>query len=827
MKKVIGKVSALLLMLLSVMLAWDSSAYAKSQDMTIPDGVYMEDMNLSGMTQEEAMQMVNDFVAGLKQKVVTFGAVGDHYVAVTAGDLGMTWVNTAAIEEAAGLGKAGNIVQRYKAIQDLKHGNKVYKLELGFDKDLIRNILQEQCAEYDVQAENAQLTRQDGSFQVVEGQTGEAVNVEESLNQIYEYLTNGWDYQDASIDLVIDTTQPKGNAEDLAKVKDVLGTYTTSYSTSGSARCKNVENGCRLINGTTLYPGEEFSTLDKISPFTEANGYYPAGSYLNGMVVDSLGGGICQVSTTLYNAVLLSELEVTQRSNHSMIISYVKPSMDAAIAESSGKDFKFVNNLDYPIYIEGYTGGKQITFVIYGVETRDPGHKVKYESEVLSTTEPDSEKIIADSSQGIGFVSVQSAHIGYKAQLWKIVEENGVEVSREVINTSSYKMTPRTATVGVKTDNAVYASRIQAAGTAGSTTEYYNDTLIEKAGVKHMDFGKLPEHIYQRSVEKVIHTTEYRKITINGAGLGADCAILPDENGYLVTAQGSADGADVKVAMRAIYAGLNKLAATGVFPEQSSVCASLNVAAPHSLTDEERNKSEMHLRECIRWASEAALTNKVTIISAEVNIVPAMHTYYATASFTARAGQNAFAFMQSEKADKDVVMTKWMGLEGTSLIASARMQELAARYPLGLVEQAADFDRFLSVIPEAATAVQSGVSAMQAVREGGVFGGLWQLAKANGVGLVIDLKQIPVKQETIEVCEFYDVNPYELLSGGSMLMITQGGTRLVSLLAEQGISAAVIGRTTDNNDRILVNDEEKRFLEPARHDSLYRVLATS
>ena len=264
MKKVIGKVSALLLMLLSVMLAWGSSAYAKSQDMTIPDGVYMEDMNLSGMTQEEAMQMVNDFVAGLKQKVVTFGAVGDHYVAVTAGDLGMTWVNTAAIEEAAGLGKAGNIVQRYKAIQDLKHGNKVYKLELSFDKDLIRNILQEQCAEYDVQAENAQLTRENGSFQIVEGQTGEAVNVEESLNQIYEYLTNGWDYQDASIDLVIDTTQPKGNAEDLAKVKDVLGTYTTSYSTSGSARCKNVENGCRLINGTTLYPGEEFSTLDKI-----------------------------------------------------------------------------------------------------------------------------------------------------------------------------------------------------------------------------------------------------------------------------------------------------------------------------------------------------------------------------------------------------------------------------------------------------------------------------------------------------------------------------------------------------------------------------------
>lgn len=342
-----------------------------------------------------------------------------------------------------------------------------------------------------------------------------------------------------------------------------------------------------------------------------------------------------------------------------------------------------------------------------------------------------------------------------------------------------------------------------------------------------MDFGKLPEHIYQRSVEKVIHTTEYRKITINGAGLGADCAILPDENGYLVTAQGSADGADEKAAMRAIHAGLNKLAAAGIMAEQTTVCASLNMAIPQALTEEERNSQERQLRECIRWASEAAIANQVTIVGTDVNVVPAMHTYYATASFTARAGQNAFVSMQSEKAGKDVVMTKWMGLEGTSLIASARMQELSARYPLGLVEQAADFDRFLSVIPEAATAVQSGVSAMQAVREGGIFGGLWQLAKANGVGLVIDLKQIPVKQETIEVCEFYDVNPYELLSGGSMLMITEGGTRLVSQLAEQGISAAVIGRTTDNNDRILVNDEEKRFLEPARHDSLYRVLATS
>jgi len=391
-----------------------------------------------------------------------------YYVSVIAGDLGLTWVNESDIDAAAALGKKGNIVKRYKAMQDLKHGNKVYDLKLALDRDLIKAVLEEQCAEYDIPSVNNTITRVDGQFVIEEGQAGERVNVEESLNQIYEYITNGWNYQDASIDLAIDVSEPKGSVEELQKMTDVLGTFTTSYSTSSSSRCKNIENGARLINGTLLYPGDEFSTYDTIKPFTEANGYYPAGSYMNGKVVDSLGGGICQVSTTLYNAVLLSELEVTERHNHSMIIAYVKPSMDAAIAESAGKDFRFVNRWENPVYIEGVTEGKQITFTIYGVEQRDPSRVVRYESETLSTTRPDHEIITPTSGQGVGYISVESAHVGYTAQLWKIVEENGAEVSREVINKSSYKVSPRSAVVGVNTDNPVYAQRINAAVASGS-----------------------------------------------------------------------------------------------------------------------------------------------------------------------------------------------------------------------------------------------------------------------------------------------------------------------------------------------------------------------
>ena len=281
-----------------------------------------------------------------------------------------------------------------------------------------------------------------------------------------------WNGENCSIDLVVTTQEPKGSEEDLAKVKDVLGTFTTSYSTSGGARSGNVVNGCNLINGTTLYPGDEFSAYEAVSPFSQENGYYMAASYLNGQVVDSLGGGICQVTTTLYNAVLLSELEVTERYNHSMIVTYVDPSADAAIAESSGKDFKFKNNLEYPVYIEGITTPeKQVTFTIYGVETRDSAREVAYESVILEKTVPDTEVINVDEGQPVGYCSVQSAHIGYKAQLWKVVRENGVEVSREQINSSSYMKTPRSATVGVASPDEGARNAILAAVATNSIDE--------------------------------------------------------------------------------------------------------------------------------------------------------------------------------------------------------------------------------------------------------------------------------------------------------------------------------------------------------------------
>lgn len=447
---------------------------AKHQD-TIKNGVRAEELSLAGMTAEEASAVIEDYVAGLRDCEINLLIGDEATVTVTAGELGIAWGNPELVDEALTLGTRGNIVQRYKALADLEHENKVYPIELSFDIAAIDQVLQEQCSRYNRDAVDMSLVRENGSFRVVEGQTGCLLDVETSIDTIYEYLTAEWNRDTCSITLDVEITQPRGTEEQLLQVKDVLGTFTTSFSSSGQSRSANVTNGCRLIDGTLLYPGDEFSTYETVAPFSEANGYYMAGSYLNGKVVDSIGGGICQVSTTLYNAVLLAELDVTMRYNHSMVVSYVDPSADAAIAESSGKDFKFVNNTDYPIYIEGTVSkDKKISFTVYGVEVRDPGRVVSFVSEVLETTEPSAEVIYTDASRPIGFVDVSSAHTGYKARLWKVVTQDGVEISREIVNKSSYKMSPRSAVVGIATSDPNAYNEIMAAISTNSIDHVKN-----------------------------------------------------------------------------------------------------------------------------------------------------------------------------------------------------------------------------------------------------------------------------------------------------------------------------------------------------------------
>lgn len=482
MKKLTGVITVVLLCAFAI--GYTSFA-ASGKDNTIKSGIYAGDINLSGMTKDAAMQQLQEYVTMLSNSTISLVGVSGNSVNVSASELGITWANPEIVDEAFSIGRSGNIISRFKECKDLESSKKVFDIEITADDELLRNVISANCVDGNCEAVDAKLERKDGKFVVTPGRDGIVVDVNESVNLVRNFIENEWHGGDVSVDLAVVTSKPKCTTEDLEQVKDVLGTYTTSFKTSAKGRSANVRNGCAHINGTMLRPGEQLSVYSLVSPFTEENGYYLAGSYNSGLVVETLGGGICQVSSTLYNAVIRAELQVDQRQNHSMVVTYVDLSADAAISGTE-KDFKFTNNTDYPIYIAGSTTeDKQITFTIYGKETRPENRSLSFETEKISETEPEGEKIIADPSQPVGYKSTQSAHTGYKANYWKIVKVDGVETEREKLNTSYYMAVPKTITFGTAGD--VTGQMGEAIATqSGDVCSAISDQLVNAANLANI-----------------------------------------------------------------------------------------------------------------------------------------------------------------------------------------------------------------------------------------------------------------------------------------------------------------------------------------------------
>lgn len=417
----------------------------------IKEGVYIGGIDVGGMTAEEATSAVDAYVTGIQDQWITL--VGPkNTLRYQLSDLGISAKTSVAVQEAVSVGNSGNLIKRFKAMQDLEKENYVVDMGLSIDKQLTANKIYGKRSKIDIKAIDNGLKKENGKFVYVPGQDGNEVDIVTAVNELNEYIGTEWEVaaiENAEFTLTSVISHPRGTEEQLSVVKDLLGSFTTNYKSSGWGRAKNVENGAEKINGAILYPGDEFSVYEMVNPFTKENGYELAGSYLNGETVESFGGGICQVSTTLYNAVLEAELEITQRYNHSMIVTYVDPAADAAIA-GTYKDLRFKNNYDFPILIEGICKNRNITFNVYGVETRDANRKVEYVSEVITVNDPPTEYTLSSSHALGSYIQTRSKHTGYVAKLWKVVTVDGVETDKIQVNKSTYKASCRKVTIGTK-----------------------------------------------------------------------------------------------------------------------------------------------------------------------------------------------------------------------------------------------------------------------------------------------------------------------------------------------------------------------------------------
>ena len=304
-----------------------------------------------------------------------------------------------------------------------------------------------------------------------------------------------------------------------------------------------------------------------------------------------------------------------------------------------------------------------------------------------------------------------------------------------------------------------------------------------------MKVGKVPENVLKRSVFKQLHTT--RKEVLLGAGVGEDCAAMKlAEDEVFVISTDPITGAAKDIGALAVQITVNDLASAGAEP----IGIMLTVLLPE-------NAEEKDLKTVMAQVEEACEKNHIQVMGGHTEVTKVVNQIVISVTGVGKAK------------------------EGRVISTAEKEAALREHYSQPFIDKAKELDRYISVLSEAATAVKSGVAAMHDVTEGGIFGALWEIAEASGVGLEIDLKKIPLKQETVEICEFFGINPYELISSGSMLMAAEDGNGLVMELEKAGIPAVVIGKATDSNDRVLLNEEERRFLEPPKTDELYKALS--
>ncbi len=339
-----------------------------------------------------------------------------------------------------------------------------------------------------------------------------------------------------------------------------------------------------------------------------------------------------------------------------------------------------------------------------------------------------------------------------------------------------------------------------------------------------MKTGKVSESVLKRSVLREINQSVHngsgqdsvkQEIDVKGAGIGTDCAFLMyggSSTALSVQPFCLDNNAGID---HAVIAAVNNVAAGGAQP----VGILLSVLLPSE-------SEEKDIQDIMKQVRVTCKKCSVRIMGGHTEVTDGVTRPVVTA---VGIGWNQVKrpSPQNARSGQDIVASKWIGLEGTSLIAHALEQKLADRLPSELIAEAKGYNRCLSILPEAACAAKAGVTVMHDARNGGIFGALWEFAEREGVGIRVDLKKIPVKQETIEVCELVDVNPYELLAGGMLLMLTDRGEELTDTLKVAGIPAAVIGQTTDKRDRIVTNGGEIRFLNPPGRDEIYRILSAN
>lgn len=472
-------------------------------------GITINEIDISELTKEQAIEKINN-IYGTRAEQQIYLTHGEYETSVTYEALEVKYQIQDAVNEAYNVGRSGNVIQNnFEILKTWKQGKNI-KLNITLDADMINQIGQNINNSIDdaVVQPSYYVEKADAQLIITAGKKGVKVDEEQLLADIYKVLNEESEEEKIEIPMSEDTpdkidinkiheevykevkdayytsnpftvypeeegidfdveqantiiaeekeeyiiplkiTKPSKTVKDIGTeaFPDLLATFSTKYNAGNAGRTTNLRLAANKINGTVLLPNEEFSYNAVVGERTISAGYKMAATYSNGAVVDGLGGGICQISSTLYDAVVMANLKITTRRNHQFVTSYVPAGKDATVVWGS-QDFKFVNSRKYPVRITATVQGGVATVQVWGIK-EEVEYDISIETKKIATIAPTTQ-YVQDPSLASGQQKVvQAGSDGRKVEAYKVMKLNGQVVSTTLLSRDTYNAMKRIVHVG-------------------------------------------------------------------------------------------------------------------------------------------------------------------------------------------------------------------------------------------------------------------------------------------------------------------------------------------------------------------------------------------
>lgn len=342
------------------------------------DGISIADINMSGKSKEEAHNSLQSYAENILNKDFHIN-IDNEDIKTNLKELGLKINYEEVLDDAYIIGRTGSEAARLNTINEIKNNPINLELKTELDSKALNDYITKLDKNYLSEPVEPRIEYTEDSFNIIEGKNGVEININKLVEDIKTAIKTGKD----SVVAETIVKEPKTSNDMLNRINGVIGEFSTFLGNGTKARNDNVKLSCKLISDRILMPGDVISFNDEMGEITVENGYKMASTIVNGKYVDSLGGGLCQTSTTLYNALVRADVEILERHSHSIAAPYVAVGADAAVWKGS-KDLKFKNNWDFPILIKSWVDDKKIYFKIYG-DTNVKNYDIELKSTITET----------------------------------------------------------------------------------------------------------------------------------------------------------------------------------------------------------------------------------------------------------------------------------------------------------------------------------------------------------------------------------------------------------------------------------------------------------